>query len=126
MDNYIQYDQCKTLEELEGKEDEVLYPSSLVIKCQQLRRKRLCEFTTEDLRIMIGQQLSLKCLVPMALEVLRYDILASGNYYAGDLLEVMVKVDESFWNSEPQYKEELVSLIQSQIKKLNDILGQLK
>ena len=57
----------KTLENLEkdfwGKPD---YDSHLVTRCHELTKLPLDNFTTEDLRIMIGQQISLDYLIPLA------------------------------------------------------------
>ena len=44
--------------------------SYLVTTCHTLRKKQLKEFNTEDLRIMIGQNIGLKYLIPLALETL--------------------------------------------------------
>lgn len=81
----------KTLEQLE-KDDwgDADAPTWLVQECHRLRRKPIEEFTTENLRIMIGQNIGLEYLVPKALEVLRTDPLAAGDYYDGDLLKAVV------------------------------------
>ncbi|MBT8456786.1 MAG: hypothetical protein HKO95_00710 [Rhodobacteraceae bacterium] len=42
------------------------YDSHLVATCHRLRKKRLGEFEVEDLRIMIGQGIGLKYLLPKA------------------------------------------------------------
>ncbi len=94
------FDRSKSLNELEGHDwGEPTFDSYLVVTCHRLRRKPLIEFTVEDLRIMIGQQISLPYLVPLAVERLEADPLAAGHYYPGDLLAVVVRVDESFWDS---------------------------
>ena len=40
----------------------------LVRRCHEVRNKPLDEFTVEDLRLMIGQQIALQHLVPLALQ----------------------------------------------------------
>ena len=61
-----------TLQALENDDwGEPTYPSHLVTTCHALRRKPLKDFTVEDLRIMIGENLSLEYLLPLAIEVLR-------------------------------------------------------
>ena len=75
MEKHFHFDRNKTLEELDGEEWE--YPefsSHLVSTCNELRKKRLSSFEVEDLRIMIGQNLSLEFLVPLALETLQDNI----------------------------------------------------
>ncbi|HEY4384219.1 MAG TPA: contact-dependent growth inhibition system immunity protein [Ktedonobacteraceae bacterium] len=49
----------KTLQELEGQDwGEPNFPSYLVRTCHALRRKPLRDFTVEDLRIILTDQLS--------------------------------------------------------------------
>lgn len=69
----------QTLEQLDGKdwgipEDE----SHLVTTIHRLRKKPLDEFTVEDLRITLLQQVCPEHLVPKALEVLEIDPLVEG------------------------------------------------
>lgn len=93
------FDRGKSLNQLEGHDwGEPTFDSYLVTTCHHLRCKPLIEFTVEDLRIMIGQQISLPYLVPLAVERLEADPLAAGHYYPGDLLAAVIRVDESFWN----------------------------
>ena len=88
----------KSLQDLEEQDwGEPTFHSYLVETCHRLRRKPLIEFTTEDLRIMIGQQISLPLLIPLAVERLEAEPLAEGNYYPGDLLAAVLKVDGAFW-----------------------------
>lgn len=74
--------------------------SYLVRTCQALRKKRLSEFEVEDLRVMIGQGIGLKYLIPMAIEVLSENILAEGHHYEGDLLMMVLKSDPAYWKAE--------------------------
>lgn len=91
----------KTLETLEKsiwKEPE--FHSNLVITCHKLRKKQLKNFTIEDLRIMIGQNIGLKFLIPLAFEELQKNILAEGNYYEGDLLSMVLTSEIEYWQNE--------------------------
>ena len=93
-------DRSKSLQELEQQDwGEPTYHSSLVTTCHRLRRKPLNQFTVGDLQIMIGQQISLPILVPLALERLEDEPLAEGRYYPGDLLGAVLKIDERFWSN---------------------------
>lgn len=61
------FDRSKTLQELEQSDwGEPEFDSHLVTTCHRLRRVPLDQFTVEDLRIMIGQNIGLPFLVPMA------------------------------------------------------------
>lgn len=102
----------KTLQNLE-KDDwgEPAYNSHLVMRCHKLRRIPLNEFTVEDLRIMIGQQIGLPYLIPLALEKLGEDILAEDDHYPGDLLVNVTKVVPEFWTANPDLHNALKKLI---------------
>lgn len=63
-----------------------IFGSYLVTRCHALRKKPLKDFTAEDLRLMIGQSVSLGYLVPLALDRLEADPLCAGECHAGDLL----------------------------------------
>jgi CDI immunity proteins len=93
----------RTLQDIE-KDDwgRPSYDSYLVETCHALRQKPLGTFTVEDLRIMIGQQISLPILVPLALERLEGNPLAEGDFFPGDLLENVLLIDESFWLAHPE------------------------
>ncbi|GAB5556832.1 MAG: hypothetical protein SchgKO_10450 [Schleiferiaceae bacterium] len=94
--------------------------SYLVKTCQLLRKKPLKYFEIEDFRIMISQNIGLKFLIPIALEKLKKDILAEGDYYEGDLLKAVLTSDKEFWKPEPKLSEELESLILDKKDKLKD------
>lgn len=92
------FDRARTLQDLEQSDwGEPPFPSSLVRTCHALRRKPLDQFTTEDLRIMIGQAIGLPYLVPMAIEMLGENPLVSGDFYPGDLLKNVLQVKPEFW-----------------------------
>jgi hypothetical protein len=64
-----------TIEAIEGVREPDPGPqaSSLIRRCVGLRRKPLAEFTTEDLRIMLGQEIAVPTLLPIAVTVLADD-----------------------------------------------------
>jgi hypothetical protein len=72
--------------------------SFLIKRCHELRTKPLRDFTVEDLRIMIGQNIALQPLVGLALGRLRSDPLLEGDCYPGDLLASVLRVDTAFWH----------------------------
>ncbi len=115
--------QQKTLEILENKNwgEPDTAPTGLVKKCLQLRRKTLDSFTIEDLRFMIGQQIGLPYLIPLAIEHLRVNIFAEGDMYEGDLLKQVLDIDTSFWNSNKVYWQEMNALLQPKLKDISDL-----
>ena len=104
--------QQKTLENLEKRNiDKPTFDSYLVRRCFELYKVPLEEFTTEDLRIMIGQQIGLDYLIPLAIETLKKDLFAEGDYYEGDLLKNVLEIDTTFWNSNRKHWQTLNELI---------------
>ena len=93
------FDRRKTLTELEGKDwGPPNFDSHLVTTIHQLRHKPLEQFSVEDLRINIGQNIALEWLLPMAIERLQDDPLVEGDFYRGDLLNAVLQIESSFWS----------------------------
>lgn len=104
----------RTLDELEGTwtplEDDERH-SHLVTTCHRLRRKPLADMTAEDLRILVGQNLGLTFLVPVALAWLEREPLLEGDLYPADLLSSVLAADGSFWASQPELRDRVVALL---------------
>jgi hypothetical protein len=108
----LNYELNKTLDELEGETwGEPEFTSNLVLRCHELRRKPLKDFSVEDLRIMIGQGISLSYLVPIALSFLVDNPFVEGDFYKGDLLICVLKIGQNFWNTNPDLHYELDSIV---------------
>jgi hypothetical protein len=91
----------KSLESLEKETWETPDESSyLITTCHALRKKQLKQFEIEDLRIMIGQDIGLKYLIPLAMQELEKNILAEGDFYKGDLLNAVLNSEVEFWKEE--------------------------
>ncbi|MFF4809188.1 contact-dependent growth inhibition system immunity protein [Micromonospora chersina] len=85
--------------------------SFLVRRCTELRRKPLAEFTVEDLRIMLGQEIGVPALLPLAVEVLLREPLAGGDYHPGDLLRTVLRLPDSAWSNLRSERERLASVL---------------
>jgi hypothetical protein len=48
---------------------------------------------------MIGQNIGLEFLIPLAIELLRENPFIKGDYYPGDLLSVTMQVERGFWQT---------------------------
>lgn len=116
-------DVTKSLEELENIYwgDAPKDSSSLVKKCHELRRKKLVDFEIGDLRILIGQEIGLNYLVPIALEHLMVNPFVEGDYYEGDLLQNVLKCSCDFWTSNKNYYDTLLQIVLNAEKKVGDI-----
>jgi hypothetical protein len=94
----VAIDLNKNLDELEGVAwGKPTFNSSLVLRCHELRKRPLGKMSVEDLRLLIGQQIGLQFLVPLALDHLQADPLVAGERYRGDLLVAILGIDHRFW-----------------------------
>ncbi|MEL1246041.1 contact-dependent growth inhibition system immunity protein [Flavobacterium sp. DGU11] len=112
----MQPELSKTLDQLENTDwGEPTYSSYLVRTCHALRKKPLQDFTIEDLRIMIGQNISLEYLMPLAIPELEKNILAEGDFYPGDLLKAVLSAEGGFWEKHQGTHERVATLFRQNI-----------
>jgi hypothetical protein len=69
----------------------------LIRRAHELRRTPIEDFSFEDLRLMIGQNIGLESLVPRALAIVAKDPFAAGDLYEGDLLTSLFAVPNTYW-----------------------------
>jgi hypothetical protein len=106
-----------TLEQLESEVwPESEFSSHLVVICHQLRKKRLADFSIEDLRTMLSQSIGAKYLLPKAIEVLRKNPLAEGDFFEGDLLVAIARHPENINHLIPEDVEHLLAASVSTIE----------
>lgn len=117
------FDRTKSLQEVEQHDwgEPATDDTSLVTRCLRLRRKPLNQFTVGDLRIMIGQKISLPILIPLAVERVQDEPLVEGDYYPGDLLHAVLRVDEAFWANHPDSFQQVRNII----RRVKDLLPSL-
>lgn len=103
----------KSLQELENSDwgDPASDDTYLVTTCKDLRRVPLKNLGTEDLRILIGQNIGLPFLIPLALERLSSKPLAEGDFYPGDLLVKVLMSESAFWENHSDYCEEVHKIV---------------
>ena len=98
----IMTDRSKSIEALEQDVwAEPAFPSSVVRTCHRARKKPLCQLSVEEIRCLIAQKTGLKYVIPLALERLQNDPLTEVTFYPGDLLAVMLRLDPSDWEQNP-------------------------
>lgn len=98
------------------------YNSHLVTTCHKLRKKSLSDFSIEDLRIMIGQGIGLKFLLPKAVDILKENPFAEGDFYAGDLLVAVAKSPEEIFLCKTPIKEVLIEVCRVALKSTSPTL----
>lgn len=103
----------KTIEELEN-DYWVLppsFPTELIKNIFFLRKKRLVDFDSNDIRTLISQDVGLKYLIPKAIERLKENILEEALYYPGDLLLTLLNLDNAYWLKNDFERNQFVSLL---------------
>ncbi len=120
-------DTSKTLSQLLGPlTNDTTDQSALVTTCLTLYEKPLKDFTVENLRVMIGQSIGLEFLIPLAVELLQENPFAEGDYYPGDLLSAVVKVEPSFWQTHQDFYwsvSEIIAGLPSLMRDLTDAIN---
>jgi len=112
----------KSLTELEGEDWGFSDDESYVVRnCTNLRHKALKEFSVEDLRIMIGQNIGVKYLVPIALDILDARIFSEGMHYPGDLLCNVIRVNPKFYEENQKLKNKVLYLIEKAKNQLQEL-----
>lgn len=90
---------ARTIERLEKENwgDPGSGGSAVIERCLELRRKPISRFSVGDLRLMIGQDIGTRFLVPPALDILELHPFAEGDLYPGDLLACLLRLPTEFW-----------------------------
>ncbi|HEX6170833.1 MAG TPA: contact-dependent growth inhibition system immunity protein [Chitinophagaceae bacterium] len=101
----------KSIEQLEGVWERFDPPTPLLEKVHRFRKVPISELTIEQLRLLIGQNVGLIYLIPIAIQKLRANIFAEGDLYEGDLLSSVLTSEDSFWEQHSLLKRELQDLL---------------
>jgi len=112
----------KTLEEIE-KDYWPLPPtnsSSLIIKCHELRKKKIKDLGPEDYRLLIGQNISLEIIIPITIGILKDEAFIEASFFPGDLLLSTLKVNDDFWKKNNSLKKEIVKIFTDARENLQD------
>lgn len=112
----------RTLEELDAFPSVDLDGDSyLISEVRRLLAVPLKQLRIEDLRLLIGQSVGLKYLVPVALDHVEEHPLAAGDFYPGDLLKNVTDVPETFWNDHPALRERLVHALRRALERVGKV-----
>lgn len=111
-------DRSQTLTQLERNDwGPPTYDSHLVTTIHALRYKPIDQFTVEDLRITLGQKMSVQFLLPLALERLELDPLVSGDFFEGDLLRNVVNCEDK-WPRDAETLERIRAILRRAVERL--------
>ncbi|MFF2368880.1 contact-dependent growth inhibition system immunity protein [Streptomyces sp. NPDC058122] len=109
----VSIDRSRSLEELERDRWEAPPPDAtrLIATAHALRSRPVGTLTVEDLRLLIGQDIGLAVLLPLAMEVLRDNPLAEGHMYEGDLLRAVLTRPSAVWSTYPNLARQLTLIV---------------
>ena len=100
--------------------------SSIVQRLLKLRQTPINDFGIDDIRFMIIQGVGLKYLLTEAIELLDKNILTEGNYYEGDLLNAVLKMNADQWTDLEVYWHRVDLLIKDKMDYLRTIRPKLE
>jgi hypothetical protein len=92
-------DVSKSIEEHEGCVwPEWEFETAMVERVYRLRKLPLGQLKADDIRLLIGQGIAEKILLPIALEILESNPLIETEYYSGDLLVAVSQLDHQLFD----------------------------
>lgn len=105
----------RSLEELEGQRwpDPPADATGLVRAVHRLRKRPIGSLTADELRRLIGQDVGLQWLLPLALEILRETAPAgaAGGFYDDDLLSAVLTRSPETWAAAPEMACEVKEIL---------------
>ncbi|MGM9512265.1 contact-dependent growth inhibition system immunity protein [Larkinella sp. GY13] len=118
MEENWQQQTLDNLEKTSGEEPD--FGDNRSQKIYALRQTPLNQFSTEDIRLLIAEGISLPYLIPLALERLTKNPFAEGEFYPGDLFQSVLNVDLNFWLTNRPFWQYIHQLIINNSFELED------
>ncbi len=106
-------DQRKSIEQLENdvwNDDDL--KTSLIEKCYAYRKIPIQNLQPEQLRLLIGQEIGLPFLLPLAFDLLEDSVLLTCTFYPGDLLAAVLNIRQDYWRKHPVFYKRLLEIIE--------------
>jgi hypothetical protein len=104
----------KTLEEIENYYwNDISFETDLIEKCYAYRKIPIKSMSTENIRLLLGQNIGNKVLIPEAIEKLKENILEDGDLFEGDLLVSVLRSERSYWIQKSDQYEMMKKILES-------------
>lgn len=88
----------KSIEELESDYwYESKFHSYVSENCYSARKKPISELSHEEIRLLTGQKIGLKYLLPVAVSILEKNPLIEVTFFKGDLLKNLLRLEIADW-----------------------------
>lgn len=123
MNEFPENWRSKTPEQLEGADllSNPEFESYVLSRIVALRKTPLCDFSIEDLRMFIVQEITLPYVTELAIEILENNLFAEGDFQEGDLLESLLHLPISYWKSNGEQWKKLNALIADRAAELHEM-----
>lgn len=111
----------QSLNEIHGWPDrtgEGDYP--LVRRVLAACRKPVCELDADEIRLLIGQDMGIEDLMPLALDILENDPFAEATSDNYALLRMCLKVDAAYWREQPAHRPRLEEIAMRVVREPRD------
>lgn len=122
MGNAKLIDRSKSLQELEGADwgDPETAETTMIGRVLALRRRPLKDLSNGEVRLAITQQVGFPFVLELAIERLRPDPLLEADFYPGDVLAALVRLDEQDWAGRNDLREALAKLFRQAMTQSSD------
>ena len=84
--------------------------SPMVMRCHALRKVPVSQLSVGDIRVLLGQEIGAKVLIPVAVKLLEENPLAEGDHYPGDLLLNVLRIDGTHWKAEKELLQRVAAV----------------
>jgi hypothetical protein len=117
-----QIDGSKSLQEIDGEDwgDPETAETPMIGRVLGLRRKPLRELTHGEVRLAVGQKVGFPIVLEVAIRRLRADPLIEGDYYPGDVLAALVRLDEDDWEGRDDLRSDLAELFRQAMEQSSE------
>ncbi len=79
--------------------------AGFIQKIHSVRKKWLRDFTPDEIRVCLAQEIGVAFLVPKALSILNDNPWIEAEYYEGDLLKTCIDVPDDYWKDKNEEKD---------------------
>lgn len=109
-------DLSKSIEELEDSYWQDCGLDTYVVRTGQAARKKpLSQLTNEEVRLLIGQRIGLKYVIPLAVSIVSAEPFIEVTFYEGDLLGELLQLSEADWKDDPEELESFMAVVRENI-----------
>lgn len=84
--------------------------TTLIDTCHRLRRIPIDALSAGDVRMLLGQRIGVRHLVPVAIQLLNADPMLEATIYPGDLLTAVLRADANYYRGFPKLRNQLISI----------------